>query len=66
MISVRSTQLADLSGPLLANGLLGLKESVSPMLGHRDRRSGLAVISPLAGCLWRIWRGDEVLATRAP
>lgn len=57
-VEVSSAGVGQVSGPLHAHGLLSLQEAVTvPWWGLAI--VALAVMSPLLGCLWHIFRGDE-------
>ena len=57
-IELSSGAIGQVSGPLQTRGLLSLRQAVSmPWWGLAIM--AIAVMSPLLGCLWHIFRGDE-------
>lgn len=59
-VRVGSTGIGQVSGPLHAHGLLKLQEAVS-LPWWVSAIFALGVISPLVGCLWHVWCGDEAV-----
>jgi hypothetical protein len=59
-VHVGSTGIGQVSGPLHAHGLLKLQAAIS-LPWWVSAIVALGVMSPLIGCLWHVWRGDEAV-----
>ncbi len=64
-VRVSSTDLGHVSGPLHAHGLFELRQAIA-LPGWTFTIVALAVASPLLGCIWHIFHGDEALAFPLP